>query len=316
LAPRLQEKCVDEIAEMVEWRRSQRKATLTVCEMRLIFKALLVLACLVPTLPAAGADSESRFIRVQRNESREPVALQTAIAKYVPASSQQGVQIDLIAVVHIGEQAYYRRLNREFEKYDAVLYELVAPESTRPTRGAERSDNPLAMLQQVMKLVLSVEHQLEVIDYHKPNLIHADLSLDGLRKAMKDRGEDEMTVILKVFAELMQKMREGVDRPGSQAPDINLLEMLLNPAKLKRIFAEQLVEAGGDAGFGRTFNQLVVIDRNKACLEVLKQQLKAGKKKIAIFYGAAHMPDFDKRLTEELGVKRTTNEWIDAWSLK
>ena len=59
-----------------------------------------------------------------------------------------------------------------------------------------------------------------------------------------------------------------------------------------------------------------MIDRNKACLEVLKQQLKAGKKNIAIFYGAAHMPDFDKRLKEELGVKRTTNEWIDAWSLK
>jgi hypothetical protein len=61
---------------------------------------------------------------------------------------------------------------------------------------------------------------------------------------MKDRGEDEMTVVLKVFAELMQKMREGADKPGSQAPDINLLELLLNPSKLKRIFAEQLVEAG------------------------------------------------------------------------
>ena len=43
--------------------------------MRLIFKALLVLACLIPTLPAAGADSESRFIRIQRNENREPVAI-------------------------------------------------------------------------------------------------------------------------------------------------------------------------------------------------------------------------------------------------
>jgi len=55
--------------------------------MRLIFKALLVLACLIPTLPAAGADSESRFIRIQRNENREPVALQTVVAKYVLAGS-------------------------------------------------------------------------------------------------------------------------------------------------------------------------------------------------------------------------------------
>jgi hypothetical protein len=280
-----------------------------------IIKALLVLVFLLPTLATAQPSPES-FIRIERDGNREPVALQTVIAKYVPAGSA-GVEIDLIAVVHVGEQAYYRRLNREFEKYDVVLYELVAPEGTRPTRGGERqSDNPLAMLQQMMKLVLRLEHQLEVVDYGKTNFIHADLSLDGLRKAMKDRGEDEMTVVLKVFAELMQKMRESADKPAPQAPDINLLELLLNPSKLKRMFAEQLVEAGGDAGFARTFNQLVVIDRNKACLEVLKQQLAAGKKKIAILYGAAHMPDFDKRLKDEVGVKRTTNEWIDAWSLK
>ena len=64
--------------------------------MRLIFKALLVLACLIPTLPAAGADySEARFIRIQRNENLEPVALQTAVAKYVPASIEHAmVQAD------------------------------------------------------------------------------------------------------------------------------------------------------------------------------------------------------------------------------
>ena len=53
--------------------------------MRLILKALLVLASLIPTLPAAGAD----FIRIERNENRDPVALQTAIAKYVPAGGQK-----------------------------------------------------------------------------------------------------------------------------------------------------------------------------------------------------------------------------------
>ena len=90
------------------------------------------------------------------------VALQTAIAKYVPVGNATGVEIELVAVVHIGEQGYFRRLNREFEKYDVVLYELVAPEGTRPIKGGERqSDNPLAMLQQMMKLVLRVDHQLE-----------------------------------------------------------------------------------------------------------------------------------------------------------
>ena len=239
-----------------------------------IIKALLVLVFLLPTLAAAEPTSESRFIRIQRNETRDPVALQTVTAKYVPISGEKGIEIDLVAVVHIGEQGYYRRLNKEFEKYDVVLYELVAPEGTRPTKGGERkSDNPLAMLQLGMKLLLRLEHQMEVMDYGKTNFIHADLSLDGMRKAMKDRGEDEMTVVLKVFAELMQKMRERADKPGPQAPDINVLELLLDPSILKRTFAEQLVEAGGDAGFGRTINQLLIEDRNKACMRILKQQL-------------------------------------------
>jgi hypothetical protein len=283
--------------------------------MRLIFKALLVLACLVPTLPAAGADSESRFIRVQRNESREPVALQTAIAKYVPASRQQGVQIDLVAVVHIGEKAYYERLNKEFEKYDIVLYELVAQEGTKPPKsGEQKSDNPLAMLQQGMKYFLRLEHQLEVVDYGKANFIHADLSPEGMRRAMKERGDNEMTVFLGVVADFLRKKNLGTDKPAPQTPDISLND-LLNPTKFKRMMAQQFEDTGGDVVLGRTVNQLLVEDRNKACMKVLQQQLAAGKKKIAIFYGAAHMPDFDKRLKEDFGMKRTTSAWIDAWSL-
>jgi hypothetical protein len=283
--------------------------------MRLIFKTLLVLACLIPTLPAAGADSESRFIRIQRNENWDPVALQTAIAKYVPAGGEKSVEIDLIAVVHIGEKAYYERLNKEFEKYDAVLYELVAPEGNKPPKDAERrSDNPVAVLQQGMKLFLRLEHQLEVVDYQKANFIHADLSPEGMKKAMKERGDDQMTIVLGVIADFLRKKNLDADKPEPQAPDISLAD-LLNPTKFKRMMAQQFEEAGGDAGLGRTINRLLVEDRNKACIKVLQQQLTAGKKKIAIFYGAAHMPDFDKRLKEDFGMMRISSDWSNAWSL-
>jgi len=284
--------------------------------MRLIFKALLVLACLIPTLPAAGADFRNpEFIRIQRNENRDPVALQTAIAKYVPAGGEKGAEIDLVAVVHIGEQAYYERLNKEFEKYDALLYELVAPEGNKPPKGGEmKSDNPLAMLQQGMTFFLGLEHQLEVVDYRKSNFIHADLSPEGMKKAMKERGEDKMTIILGVIADLLRKRNLDADKPEPQAPDISLTD-LLNPKKFKRIMAQQFEDAGGDVSLGGTINRLLVEDRNKACIKVLQQQLTAGKKKIAIFYGAAHMPDFDKRLKEDFGMKRTESEWITAWNL-
>jgi hypothetical protein len=284
--------------------------------MRLIFKALLVLACLIPTLPAAGADFRNpEFIRIQRNENRDPVALQTAIAKYVPAGDEKGAEIDLVAVVHIGEKAYYERLNKEFEKYDALLYELVAPEGNKPPKGGEmKSDNPLAMLQQGMTFFLGLEHQLEVVDYRKSNFIHADLSPEGRKKAMKERGDDKMTIILGVVADLLRKRNLDADKPEPQAPDISLTD-LLNPKKFKRIMSQQFEDAGGDVSLGGTINRLLVEDRNKACIKVLQQQLTAGKKKIAIFYGAAHMPDFDKRLKEDFGMKRTESEWITAWNL-
>ena len=279
--------------------------------MRLILKVLVVLVCLIPTLPAAGAD----FIRIERNENRDPTALQTAIAKYVPAGGQKGVVIDLVAVVHIGERAYYERLNNEFEKYDAVLFELVAPEGNKPPMGAaRRSDNPVAMLQQGMKIFSRLEHQLEVVDYQKANFIHADLSPEGMKMAMKERGDDQMTIALGVIADFLRKKNLEADKPEPQAPDITLTD-LLSPFKFKRMMAQQFEDAGGDVSLGGTINRLLVEDRNKACIKVLQQQLTAGKKKIAVFYGAAHMPDFDKRLREDFGMKRTESAWITTWNL-
>src|SRR6185436_7576009 len=280
-----------------------------------IIKALLVLLFLAPTLAAAEPNPASSFLRIQRDESREPAALQTVIAKYVPASSEKGVEIDLVAVVHIGEKAYYERLNKEFGKYDAVLYELVAPEGNKPPKsGEQKSDNPVAMLQQGMKVFLRLEHQLEVVDYQKANFIHADLSPEGMKKVMKERGDDQTTIVLGVIADFLRKKNLDADKPEPQAPEISLAD-LLNPKKFKRMMAQQFEDAGGDVSLGGTINKLLVEDRNKACIKVLQQQLMAGKKKIAIFYGAAHMPDFDKRLKEDFGMKRTESEWITAWNL-
>ncbi len=283
--------------------------------MRLIFKALLALAFLWPTLAAAETSPDTRFLRIQREGNREPIALQTVIARYFPAGGEKAVEIDLVAVVHIGEKAYYERLNKEFDKYDAVLYELVAPEGNKPPKGEEKkSDNPVAMLQQGMKLFLRLEHQLEVVDYQRANFIHADLSPEGMKKAMKERGDDQTTIVLGVIADFLRKKNLDADKPEPQAPEISLAD-LLNPNKFKRMMAQQFEDAGGDVSLGGTINKLLVEDRNKACIKVLQQQLTAGKKKIAIFYGAAHMPDFDKRLKEDFGMKRTDSEWITAWNL-
>ena len=62
-------------------------------------------------------------------------------------------------------------------------------------------------------------------------------------------------------------------------------------------------------------NQLLIVDRNQAALKGLQQQLAAGKKKIGIFYGAAHLEEMEKHLLQDFGMKQVKHRWIQAWDL-
>ena len=61
---------------------------------------------------------------------------------------------------------------------------------------------------------------------------------------------------------------------------------------------------------------VILTERNKAAVKVLSDTVKAGKKKISLFYGAAHMPDLSKRV-REMGFKPVgAVEWKQAWDLR
>ena len=49
---------------------------------------------------------------------------------------------------------------------------------------------------------------------------------------------------------------------------------------------------------------------------MLRKQIAAGKKKIAIFYGAGHMADFQKRLGEDFDLTPKSTRWLTAWDMK
>ena len=51
-------------------------------------------------------------------------------------------------------------------------------------------------------------------------------------------------------------------------------------------------------------------------MKVFQQELVKGHKRIGIFYGAAHMPDFERRLTEEFGMRLQSEKWLTAWDLR
>jgi len=49
---------------------------------------------------------------------------------------------------------------------------------------------------------------------------------------------------------------------------------------------------------------------------VLREQMARGRKRIAIFYGAAHMEDFDRRLRADFGLQPREAVWLEAWDLR
>src|SRR5262249_8680637 len=208
--------------------------------------------------------------------------------------------------------------------------ELVAPQGTRPPKGGRREGgNPLALIQDMMRLGLQLESQMEHIDYTKKNLGHADLSFQEMGKAMRERGDDGLTIALGVVADLMRQqnlMRDGaakkpVGKPQSQPEPLNdIFGMLLDPdgpVKLKRMMAQQFEDLGNPAGgLGQTLSTLLIADRNAAAIKVLQKEMAKGTKRIAIFYGAAHMPDFENRLQAGVGLKRESEKWLTAWDLR
>ena len=288
--------------------------------MKIVLRSLAVLFLLVGTTQAQKTD----FIRVVENDDGVVTSLDTATVSYTvkQQDSPETIQVDLVSVIHIGDKGYYKKLNEDFQKYEVVLYELVAPPGVRPPKKAgPRSDNPFAMIQQMMKKALALEHQLEIVDYEVDNFIHADLSFRAMIEVAKKRGEDKFTFGMGIMRDVMlsmNKMKQGEGPEAQGVPEIDILGLILGDTgegrKLKRFFAKSIDPK--KSGLGKTIENSLIDDRNKACVKVLKEQIAAGKTKIAIFYGAAHMPDFEKRLLTEHGMTKGKTEWLTAWDMK
>src|SRR5262249_9437630 len=154
----------------------------------------------------------------------------------------------------IGDKDYYKKLNKQFQQYDVVLYELVAQPGTVIPKGGRKTDNPLSLIMQVVKMVLDLELQTERIDYTKKNFVHADLSPEQMAEAIQKRGDDPVTLLLGFTADMLRQMnaREQAEKNQSKPPvanasgsleDLDIFSLILDqegPKKLKRMLAEQL----------------------------------------------------------------------------
>ena len=294
------------------------------------FPSVAAFACLAALLlPSAARADQSKqpdaavppkFVRIRNAKDADKiVAMDTAIARYQLTYQKRSCQVDLVGVVHIADKSYYEELNRVLAKYDAVLYELVAPKGTRIPKGGRRSNHPISFLQQSMRRLLDLEFQLEQIDYTPEHFVHADLSPEEFAQSMKDRNESLWKFVMRAMKASLDEDRNG--DPSRRPPsDLELLRAFFarnRALELKRLMAGQLADMSTlTAVFEGPKGSTIITERNKRALEVLRQQLEAGKTRIAIFYGAGHLPDLHTRLLEELHAKPVSTRWLTAWNME
>jgi hypothetical protein len=259
--------------------------------------------------PAKEAPKETGFLRFVEDPDGGG-KLETSLARY---TNDKGVTVDLVSAVHVGERTYYRALDKRFSTYDSLLYEMVKPKGMGAPVAGQRSDSMVSMFQMMLKDVLELEFQLDGVDYQAKNFVHADLDAEEFMRLQSERGENLFTLMLRAMLDEMAKPQA--------APDITLAEIVVaftSPDRarhLKMMLGRQFEDMEKKvAGFEGPNGSVIVGERNKKALEVLKQQIAKGDKKIGVFYGAAHMPDLEKQLLA-MGFKRTSTEWLTAWDM-
>lgn len=282
---------------------------------------LILLSLLATPMAVALASDDTNkslqhYIRLTRDADNQPLALETAVVRFRAADGQDDkLRIDLIGAIHIADKSYFAELNRLFRKYDVVLYELVAPESDNVPVPGRNPGGAIGGMQVGMKNLLDLAFQLDEIDYTVANFVHADLSPQEFAQAMRDRNES----FAGMFFRIMGRSMSAQAKDPFATSDVRLLTAMFAPDRahrMKLIMAEQFAEMEDQLDiFDGPDGSTIVTDRNTRALDVLRREMAAGHKRIAIFYGAGHLADFQRRLQDEFEMKHTGTDWVPAWSL-
>jgi triphosphoribosyl-dephospho-CoA synthetase len=152
---------------------------------------------------------------------------------------------------------------------------------------------------------------------HAKGFVHADMNMRQFTQTQEQKQESFLTLYLKAMqAQKSANTKRGVNTDAAgMVMLLKILTMKDSSLELKRLLAQQFdtVEdliAGVETGGGTA----LIGERNRVALEVMDQQIAAGKKRLAIFYGAAHLADMEERLLKQ-GYKRVKVEWLKAWDL-
>jgi len=314
---------------------------------------LLVFVTLVTGILSQGATAEGHhpepFTRVS-GDKEESRSLQTAIRKLQHPDG--GPVIFLTGVAHIGNEAYFDRLQKHLGELSLVLYEGVGD-----VAKGEKKER-VGSVQTTLADSLGLHFQLDAIDYDRENFRNSDMSLEQIgflmsggdkskmppREAPSTRKEHEEETsspqepegekVITIesadpqtnpeFDRLMQVM-DGTTAMGALVD--GMVRLIGSSPKLqaltKLVFVELLGGLKGDLSESPVMTPdmkemitVLIRSRNELVLEDLKKAIKdSANRSISIFYGAGHMDDLETRLVEKMGYEVKDTEWVTAFTV-
>ncbi|MDR2345279.1 MAG: hypothetical protein LBE18_04365 [Planctomycetaceae bacterium] len=295
-----------------------------------IFFVTTIMICVVWSffaVPVFADDNKieklSEYMRISTQEGKiYPISFDVPIVKF--KNKKNGVEVTLIGAIHIADKKYYEELNEEFKKYESVLFEAVIDTSKNKNKNKkniiDKKDIKDIFEQKNKKPnnefiteILDLTHQMDHINYLADNMVHADLTLDEFIRRELAREDIFISFIINSLSGMKEdNLSNALDLQG------RLIGSLLasNPAlSLKRNIARMFTsEILTDLSLPKE-GSVIITERNAAALKVLRKEIKKGTKKIAIFYGCAHLPEFAASLKKDFKMEKIETKWITAWNL-
>ena len=191
--------------------------------------------------------------------------------------------------------------------------DLVADATTGSSEEELRRE-PFS-LQTRLAEALDLVHQGQGVDYGRKGWQPSDMAIDEVRRAVAARGgdfskaEDMLAgrgltgVMVRLFLGLLKAMDALTGGEARLAVKATLVEALGNGP----------IEPEADGTFDKATIGAIIDDRNQVVMDDLDllRALCAELPSIAIFYGAGHMPDFERRLAER-GYVPGRMRWLRA----
>jgi len=261
-----------------------------------------------PDAPAQGA-----FLRFSKDGPRP--GLQAAVVSYVKPGAPR---VDLVGAVHAADAAYFRETQRWLDRVDVVLYEMVKPKDATPWARAEdagRPESAVTGFQKSLARMFDFTFQLDQVDYRRTHFVHADMTAEEFLAAGGGEMTKETEAMLARVKPLLA-IAEAAMRPPADASPARRASAERLRRSVKEMLGRLLGSTGGNVGAllgGGEGGDLIIGKRDEVVMQRF-DALPAGAHSVAIFYGAAHLPDLEKRLAAR-GYARAGARWVTAWDV-